>query len=89
MCLFLTYICEKFSRLAESMSEKFSNLWLLGKADVEAVDALFLQHVTWNVIQFNLIEGDGLGVCALFRAARSQECNLIQINKMDWVYALG
>ena len=35
------------------MSKKFSNLWLLGKADVEAVDALFLQHVTWNVIQFN------------------------------------
>ena len=27
------------------MSEKFSNLWLLGKADVEAVDVLFLQHV--------------------------------------------
>ena len=31
---------------------------------------LFLQHVAWNVIQFNLIKGDGLGVDALFRAAR-------------------
>ena len=71
------------------MSEKFSNLWLLRKANVEAVDALFLQHVTWNVIQFNLMKGAGLGVDALFRAARDQEGNLIQINKMDWVYALG
>ena len=51
------------------MSEKFSNLWLLGKADVEAVNALFLQHLTWNVIQFNLIKGAGLGVDALFHAA--------------------
>ena len=28
-------------------------------------------------------------VDALFRAARSLECNLIQINKTDWVYPLG
>ena len=35
---------------------------------------------TWNVIQFNLIKGTG---------PRSVECNLIQINKMDWVYPLG
>ena len=28
-------------------------------------------------------------VDALFRAVRSLECNLIQINKTDWVYLLG
>ena len=35
---------------------------------------------TWNVIQFNLIKGTG---------PRSLECNLIQINKTDWVYPMG
>ena len=37
------------------MSEKFSNLWLLRKADLEAVDALSLQHVDLecNSILFN------------------------------------
>ena len=47
---------------------------------------------TWNVIQFNLIKGAGLVVDALFRlfrAARYLECNLIEINKTDWVYPLG
>ena len=41
---------------------------------------------TWNVIRFNLIKGAGFVVDALFRAAPSLECNLIQINKTDWVY---
>ena len=40
---------------------------------------------TWNVIQFHVIKGAGLLVDALFRAARNLECNLIQINKTDWV----
>ena len=26
-----THVCDKFSQLAESMSKRFSNLWLLGK----------------------------------------------------------
>ena len=43
----------------------------------------------WNVIQFNLINGAGLGStrCSVQRVDR--ECNLIQINKMDCVCALG
>ena len=48
---------DKFSQLAESMSKRFSNLWLQGKADVAAVDGT----KTWNVIQFNLMKGAGLG----------------------------
>ena len=68
------------------MSEKFSNLWLLGKADVDAVDALFLQHVDLecNSILFNKRRRSR---CSVQRADR--ECNLIQINKIYWVYALG
>ena len=44
---------------------------------------------TWNVIRFNLTKGAGLVVNAQFRAARSLECNSIQINKTNWVYPLG
>ena len=43
---------------------------------------------TWNVIQLNLIKGAGLVVDALFRCSVQRvdlECNLIQINKTDWV----
>ena len=67
------------------MSEKFSNLWLLGKADVSGNGRrAVLAARDLNVIQFNLIKGDGLGVDALlFGAARDRECNLTQINKMD------
>ena len=70
--MYVTHVCDKFSHLTESMSKRFSNLWLLGKADVVLVDA-FLWHEDLNVIQFNLIKGTGLVVDALFplfRAAR-------------------
>ena len=41
------------------------------------------------MIQFNLIKGAGLGStrCSVHRV--DLERNLIQINKVDWVYALG
>ena len=36
----IDYNAGKSSQLAESMSKRFSNLWLLGKADVAVGDAL-------------------------------------------------
>ena len=60
------------------MSQRFSNVWLLGKADVAAVDALFLQHVD---LECNSIKGAGVGStrCSVQRV--DLECNLFKLIK--------
>ena len=81
-----THVYDKFSQLTESMSKRFSNLW---EKQMWRWSTRSCSTKTWNVIRFNPIKGAGLVVDALFRAACSLECNLIQINKTDQVYPLG
>ena len=68
------------------MSKWFSNLWLLGKADVAEIDALLWhEDLECNSIKFNKKE---LVLWSTRYSARSLQCNLIQINKTEWVCPL-